>query len=332
MSALWENYKQLGFPNAEAHTFPGIVNLEVYRGDCPCNCGHCPVGRTERSQRRVKFGNASMDLGLYKKIVDEVALHPHATVRLHSVGEPLLWEGLGEIPGVHPRSVRAWIFTSAVTTDKRLLELLCESIRIIEVSVNSTDPLDYRATKGVNAFDLVSDNIRFMHEFIQKRGLPTRLIVSRVQSRDPVTDEAFVSFWKSTGWVQDAFVRSYHTYNGLLDEQTQAVQQPRHQACLVHWNRFNISVEGCAVVCFNELFKDGFDPALVYGDVKRQTIAEIWHGELVGSVRRAELSQDYTQIPMKDRLPCPTCTTCQPLFGNCQTSEHQVELLKADHG
>jgi hypothetical protein len=170
-----------------------------------------------------------------------------------------------------------------------------------------------------------------MHEFIQKRGLSTRLIASRVQSRDQVKDEAFVSFWRSTSWVKDAFVRSYHTYNGLLDERTRAVAHSRHQACLVHWNRFNVSREGRAVVCFNELFKDGFDPALVYGDVKQQTIAEIWHGELLGSVRRAELDQDYTHLAFKDSLPCPTCTTCQPLFGNRQTSEHQVEQLKADH-
>lgn len=331
MNILQENYKQLGFPNREAYTFPGIVNLEVYRGDCPCNCCHCPVGRTERRQRYVKFGKAGMDISLYKKIVDEIALYPHATVRLHSIGEPLLWDGLEKLASVHPGSVRSWIFTSAVTNDKKLLELLCENIRIIEVSVNSTDPLDYKATKGVDAFDLVSDNIRSMHEFIQKRGLPTRLIVSRVQSRQQVMDEAFVSFWKSTGWVKDAFVRSYHTYNGLLDEQTQTAHPSRHQACLVHWNRFNISREGYAVVCFNELFKDEFDPALVYGDVKRQTLAEVWHGELLESVRRAELSHDYKHIPMKDRLPCPTCTTCQPLFGNRQTSEHQVELLKADH-
>lgn len=331
MDARQQNFEKLGFPNREAFKFPGIVNLEVYSGDCPCNCGHCPVGRLERSQRRAKFGNAGMDIGLYKKIVDEIALYPHATVRLHSVGEPLLWDGLEQLASIHPKSVRGWIFTSAVTTDRKLLEMLCETITIIEVSVNSADPLDYRATKGVDAFDLVSDNIRFMHKFIQKRGRTTRLIASRVQSRDQVTDEAFVSFWRSSGLVKDAFVRSYHTYNGLLDEPAQTVQPSRHQACLVHWNRFNISREGQAVVCFNELFKDGIDPALVYGDVKQQTIAEIWHGKPLGSVRRAELDQDYTQLALKDSLPCPTCTACQPLFGKRQTSEHQVEQLKADH-
>jgi len=272
-----------------------------------------------------------MDLELYKKIVDEVAQYPHATVRLHSVGEPLMWKGLEQLPDYHQRSVKSWIFTSAVTSDKTLLKLICENIDIIEVSVNSTTPEDYRNTKGVNAFELVCENIQYMRHFIQKKGLNTRLIASRVQSNDKQKDEDFIQYWKSTGWVKDAFIRSYHTYNDLLDKLEDVDPAQKHEACLVHWSRFNISLDGYAVVCFNELFKDSIHPALIYGNVKHQTIAEIWQGESLTSLRAAELSLDYSRCSMNDHLPCRNCTSCQPLLGNRQTSEHQIELLMARH-
>ena len=61
------DFMSLGFPNKEMYEFPNITNIEVYRGDCYCSCVHCPVGTTETSRRKERFGNRGMDLALYKK-------------------------------------------------------------------------------------------------------------------------------------------------------------------------------------------------------------------------------------------------------------------------
>ena len=90
------DFKSLGFATRELYEFPNIVNIEVYRGNCPCSCVHCPVGVTNPTDRQERFGNRGIDLGLYKKIVSEIKEHPHATVRIHSVGEPVIWRDLIE--------------------------------------------------------------------------------------------------------------------------------------------------------------------------------------------------------------------------------------------
>ncbi|MBU0461209.1 MAG: SPASM domain-containing protein, partial [Nanoarchaeota archaeon] len=298
-----------------------------------CSCAHCPVGMIEPSRRNRRFGNKGASLRLYKKIIEEIVQHPSSVIRIHSVGEPLLWKDLTTAAILtKKRGVKSWLFTSAVTSDKSLLKTICENIDIIEVSVNSTDARDYEKTKGVDSFDLVLKNIQYLHLLIKNKCLSTRLIVSRVQSTDKRKDEAFVDYWKKSGLVDDAFVRTYHTYNDLLTPLQKDFR--KHEPCLVHWARFNISVAGQAIICFNEVFKESLDPSLIIGDVNRQTIADIWHGAALTALRQAELSGDYSDLPFKDALPCKDCYSCQPLSGNRQTSEHQmkqINLLRSDN-
>lgn len=327
MTGMECDYESLGFPTREVCEFPNIVNAEVYRSQCPCRCVHCPVGTTEPDMRAERFGEQGMALGLYEKIADEMSHYPGRVLRVHSVGEPLLWGNLPKALAIsHGRGVKSWIFTSAVTDDLQLLDCVCENADIVEVSANSSNSADYKATKGVDAFRLVMRNIRHMRTTI-RAGLPTRLIVSRVQSTSREADEEFVRYWKSTGLTDDAFVRSYHTYNELLPE-LQSRPACAHEPCLVHWARFNIAVDGRAVVCFNELFKPRLDPSLVLGDTNTQSIAEVWHGPELSALRKAELTADYSGLACRCALPCKNCTSCQPLHGDRKTSENQVKHLK----
>jgi len=322
------DFRLLGFKKEEEFGFPNIINIEVYRGNCYCSCVHCPVGTTEPGERKEKFGERGIDLELYKKIVAEVSRHTHSTVRIHSVGEPLIWNDLVEaLKFTHDSAVKSWIFTCAATSNTDLLEAICDNTKIVEVSVNSTTPEDYRTTKGVGAFELVSENIKRMHEYIKDRSIATRLLASRVESLDKAADNEFIRYWKSSGLVDGAFVRSYHTYNKMIPELSQG-RQYKHEACLVHWARFNISVDGYAIICFNELFKQNLEPSLILGDLKEQSIAEIWQGPKLTALRGAELSGNYSALHFGNALPCKDCYSCQPLSGNRQTSEYQIRQLE----
>jgi iron-sulfur cluster protein len=250
-------------------------------------------------------------------------------LRIHSTGEPLLWRDLsGALDIVRKAGIQSWLFTSAVTKDKAILKSICDTVSIIEVSVNSITAEDYLSTKGVDAFDLVVENIQFMRDVLGKGG-SKRLIVSRVESDRSDLDDAFVQFWKSSDLVDDAFVRSYHTYNDLLPGPACAtLASSKIGPCLVHWARFNIGLDGRAVVCFNELFKKEVHPSLILGDVNQESIADIWKGSKLTALRRAELSGDYSALPNPEVLPCKDCTHCQPLFNNDRdTSEHQLEQI-----
>lgn len=330
MSKSRIDYRSLGFPTRAMYEFPNIVNIEVYRGNCPCRCMHCPVGIMEPHKRKERFGNKGFDIELYKKIAQEISEHPHSTMRIHSVGEPLMWEKLVEaLELTRDISLKTWIFTCCVTSDMSILKSICENIDIVEVSVNSTSPEDYKATKGTDAFERVYENIGYMRNFIVSKNVSTRLIVSKVESLDRTANEEFVRYWKSSGLVDDAFVRSYHTYNNLMNKLYTGQSKPKNDPCLVHWARFNINVDGYAVICFNELFKEHLSHLLLLGDLREQKIAEIWHGYELAVLRKAELSNDYSDLLFSHTLPCKNCNFCQPLSGNKQTSEHQIKQLNS---
>jgi len=318
-----------GFKTKKEYDFPNIINVSALRGQCPCECRHCPVGSTPKKDRIKKFGSNSMDLSTFKKIVDEVSKHNHSVLRIHSVGEPLLWKDLTKaLAYTKKKRAKTWLFTSLVTNNKKNLQNLAENCSIIEVSVNSIDKSNYKNTKGIDNFDLVVENIKYLSEIIKKNNLKTRLIVSRVESLDKKYNNRFINYWKSSKLVADSFVRSYHNYNNSIkDKENKEKRKP--VPCLVHWTRFNIDYNGDAVVCFNELFKGAeADKTLVLGNINKNSIQEIWHCEKLSLIRKAQLKGDYSLINFTKNLCCIECKYCQPLNTKRTTSEYQIKQLK----
>lgn len=329
--------KSEGFRSETERYFPSIINICVLRGKCNCNCTHCPVGRISVKERIKKFSDEEMSLLTFKKIVSQTSKYQNTTIRIHAVGEPLLWKNL-EKALAYSESInqRIWIFTSLVTTNNYLLLCLAKSEAIIEVSVNSYSEEDYTKTKGINQFKVVINNIKYLSDIIKKFNLKTRLIVSRVESRSKIEDEQFLDFWLHSGLVNDAFVRSYHDYNGSIKKCGPLIKKDQEKSvkkitdpCLVHWSRLNIDTNGDVVVCFNELFKGKrIDKILKYGNIKDTSIKEIWNGNKINKIRIAQLTKNYDGSDFLKKLPCINCKFCQPLYGNRVTSENQIQKFQ----
>jgi hypothetical protein len=68
-----------------------------------------------------------MDPKLFYSIAIEINSHKNSLMRIHSVGEPLLWNGLPKALHILRESgINSWLFTCAVTSDRALLSNLCE--------------------------------------------------------------------------------------------------------------------------------------------------------------------------------------------------------------
>lgn len=324
-----KSFEELGFESQQQYAFPTIVNLCVLRGNCPCRCVHCPVGITQPKERKEKFGDISISLELFRKVVLEMSTYPHSTLRIHGVGDPIFWNGLADaLYFSQEHRVRTWLFTSLVTSDISLLEMLAQHCDIIEISLNSYDETNYKKSKGIPGFSQVIKNLETLKTSCRNNRLSTRIIVSRVESEDKSYDEAFVHFWQHSDLVDDAFIRSYHDYNHTLENKFRE-PQGKIVPCLVHWSRFNIDCDGSAVICFNELFKGRYaNESLILGNIQDQTIKEIWHDEKLNQVRRAQLAKDYTLVDFTAQLPCQDCLSCQSMKEKQNpTSEYQVKML-----
>lgn len=317
-----ENWKKYGFISPEKYEFPTIININLLSGACVCSCVHCPIGRVSPENRSSYFKCASMSIDVFRKVADEIAMHPDSVLRLHSVGEPLLWDKLIDaVQYAKAHSVKTWLFTSAAIENPEIYRILCKNVDIIEVSVNSINEDDYTKTKGANLFRTVKANIEHMCEMILSQGLSVRLICSRVQTNDPQKDQEFIEYWKNIPGISDAFIRSYHDYNGILSDEVKT--ERKKQPCLVHWGRFNIDTDGKVIVCFNELFRKNVCSDYILGSIVEDSIESIWKSEKLNTIRSFLLNHSDETIP----LPCLTCTTCQKYPPHGMTSEYQIAHL-----
>jgi len=310
----------------ENYCFPSIINACVIRGECPCRCIHCPVGLTPYNKREEKFGINHMDLNTFSNIIKQIPRTRNSTLRIHGVGEPLMWKNLREaLRIIKAKKIISWIFTCGIGP-KYLLKEIVQSCSIVEVSINSIDRENYYRTKGVDAFDEVMSNIKFMHEIIERKKLNTRLIATRVDDYDKNYNKKFVDFWKTSGIVNDAFIRTYHDYNGMLKNKKNRGRKQKIIPCAVHWKRFNIDYDGNVVICFNELFKSPHpNPQIVLGNINETTIEEIWNSEKLRLIRIAQLTGNYNILGEFIKfLPCVKCNYCQPLETRRPTSENQI--------
>ena len=307
----------------KAEIFPRIVNINVLKGSCPCKCVHCPVGQTKPSNRKKKFGDTEMNIELFKRIALEIAGHKNCVVRIHSVGEPLLWTHLSEAATfLGAKKIQSWIFTAAVTQNNKLLKILCDHISIIEISVNAIHAADYLSTKGIDAFHTVSTNIRLMSEYIKTNKLETKLLLSRVESNDKEADQTFIEYWTKTGLAADVFVRSYHNYNNLLPALNPDLSGG---PCLALWARASIDCDGTMVCCFNELFRH-YSPDVVLGKLNTKTsIRHLWQCEKLRNIRECNASGDYSALNMN--IPCKYCTSCLSMKNTQNSSEKQLNSV-----
>ena len=265
-----------GFRSEEEFNFPNIVTVCVLRGFCTAKCIHCPVGRADIPERLEKFGNKSMEPGLFKKIIDEMSRFKHSTLRVHSVGEPTLWKELPEaLKYAKQKAIAVWIFTNAITKNRELLKNLADNCAIIEVSANSFDKKNYLKTKRVDSFELVRENIEYLSGAIKKSNAKNLLLVSRVESRDKEYDRKFIEFWKKTGLVSYSLIRNYLNYTDIIADVNEKKAR-KIAPCSAHWTRFDIDCDGKAIICFHELLR-GRKPSeiLVLGDVNKTSIKKI---------------------------------------------------------
>ncbi|MEI7614738.1 MAG: radical SAM/SPASM domain-containing protein [Betaproteobacteria bacterium] len=297
-------------------SFPSIINLGIIRGICHCNCVHCPIGLTHQDIRKRMFGNLEINVNTFRRFCEEIVRH-ETTVRLHGVGEPTLHSQFPKLLEIlHQLNLKTkfWLFTDGLFPT-HLIPQLIRAVGIIEFSINSTNKQDYLATKGIDAFERVNNNIYQMRDFVKSIDASTRIVLTRVKSKFEIDNE-FIEFWTAEGF--ECFIRSYHTYSGILE--SRGINTPESlrnlPKCLVPWKRSNfdgtlLQDKLVAVTCFNILFQH---PSLIPENYKMgifpdSSLIDIWNS-LVFTEFRNKLEQNK----ITDTV-CDTCSECMTNSG-----------------
>ena len=312
------------FKNQDYKQFPVCTQVTLNHGICDSKCRSCPVGR-------VNFGDASeavkqefhysrrvsLPFAVFKQVADEVAQHPHAWLRMHSRGEPLLHPRFVDMvayakqAGV--RLVQA--FTDAITLDeKTAVSLLNAGLDVLECSVHG-HTTTYEQLMRNGKFEQVQANIVRFRRLRDNLHGPTRLVVSAVdQPLFQPEKEAHHTFWSQ--YADEVIYRPYHSWGNRIDKGCAAVPEQR-PPCSQLWKRCTISPAGKILACFNSWSEREEE---VLGDLTRPgtTIAGVWQSAHYQQIRQGHVDGAYT-------LPC--CQDCQDWAGSAWDKNSYEHLL-----
>jgi radical SAM protein with 4Fe4S-binding SPASM domain len=268
---------------------------------CPMTCVMCP--RTESMTRALGY----MDEGLFQRIIREISPYT-SKVFLHHFGDSLVHPKLGAfIHYANQYRIKSYLSTNAaLLTEKRARSLVDSGLYELVVSLDGVSAETNIAIRGKAAQDVADAErkVRYLLKYRQLRNSRTpRLIMQFVRQKlnYQETDE-WLAKWKAVEGVDEVKIKSYISWDGQDDRINALRIAPAPRAdkvvCDKPWTSVTILWDGRVVPCCFD-----YDGKYVLGDLRHQSLAEIWRGERMRSLRRAHQTGRHCDVSL-----CARCT------------------------
>ncbi len=317
------------FESRDRQQFPVCTQVTLNHGICDSRCLSCPIGR-------LNYGDASeavkaefhpqsrtfLPWEIFTRVADEVAQYPHAWLRLHSRGEPLLHPRFVDMvryaKNAGVRLVQA--FTDAITlNEEKAIAILEAGLDVLECSVHGHIET-YELLMRNGKFDRVRENVIRFRQLRDELGARTQLVVSAVdQPQFQREKEAHRAFWSQ--YADQVIYRPHHSWGNRVDGVCGSVPEVRHP-CSQLWNRCTVGPTGNVLACFNSWSET---EAEVLGNLNDpgEAIVRIWQSDRFVRIRQDHLEGHYT-------LPC--CRSCKDWTGSSWGKESYEHLLNVKLG
>jgi radical SAM protein with 4Fe4S-binding SPASM domain len=270
-----------------APRLPDIVQIES-TNLCNAKCVFCPRDEMHRRQ-------GVMDMDLYRKIVDECAALGITHVRVHNYGEPFLDKQLVEkVRYAKTRGIAevGMISNGSLITEDIARGLIDAGLDAINISIDASGKDTFERTRVHLEYDTVITNIRRLVALRNAAGRKRpRLILSFVRQDNSADEQAFIQEWRQV--ADKIHITDLHNWAGTLHAKSD-VQYP----CYRLWLTFTVLWDGRVSLCCAD-----FDGRHVLGDLRTQTMAQVWNSPMYRSVRRQHLESGGPEICRSCDLP-----------------------------
>ncbi|MFH0879296.1 MAG: radical SAM protein [Lentisphaerota bacterium] len=313
LKAAFQHAARVLAMNQETPDFPPVVYIEPTNA-CNCNCVICP-----RQNMTRKTGKMAM--GLFLKILDDIALAGPSEIHLFNFGEPTIHPELAAmIRACRERKLTASFQTNGINLQReKVLEWLEAGLTYLGVSVNGLNAGEYETIRPGHSFAQLRENLMTLRKIIDESGHACQVhIAAQVTKQDVAARNADVETYKRTWFpVADSLsifgISEYdHVYmvsgNQMSENQLEGrIRKPDASVrCTEPFDRLVIKWDGRATVCCVD-----YDARMVVGDFTTQSLREIWHSPKLNNIRATMRTQNFSRLPL--------CRSCPKFYSESFT-------------
>lgn len=290
-----------------SYDFPIHLFIETTNA-CNLKCKFCA-----RTGKKFEIGN--MDFNLFKKIIDEADRYGSRTFSLHLFGEPLLTKNLFKMTGYIKKVNKnntIFLTTNGTLLNKETAQSIIEAgIDKISISFSGAKKETYQEATGFDHLERVEKNIINLIELKKKNKTSQPIIYLRmVLGKNNINEKKiFEDKWKNKPIVLE--IRAAHNFGGNCPEASFIKDKKKRYPCYHLWLSPAIHWNGDVSICC-----DDWGKKTVLGNIKNQTIQEIWNSKKIKQYRQSHLKGNYHQVPLCEK--CDVWTMYEDIFFDWQ--------------
>ena len=184
------------------------------------------------------------------------------------------------------------ISNGSLITEPIARQMIEAGLDAINISVDAGGKETFERTRVHLKYDTVIGNIRTLARLRKELGKRRpRLILSFVRQDNSAEEQAFIDEWKQI--ADKIHITELHNWAGTLNTRSD-VQYP----CYRMWLTFTVLWDGRVSLCCAD-----FDGRQILGDLRTQTIAEVWNSPPYRGARRLHLESGGPEICQSCDLP-----------------------------
>lgn len=330
----WKNFQDILISTKGYHPksdmshrpFPSVVQIQTLNA-CNASCIMCPYGKMS-----TRPNSGRMDDALWDKIVNEILEHDEVGTFIPMLqNEPFLdVQILNKVKQFKEKAQRR-VLVELITHGGLLSTETIEAIRysnldILSISIDSIHKEIYEKIRVGLDYDLVMSNI----DHLIKAKLKTKVAIRMVRqtaNRNEVKE--FVAFWKARGL--ETVLWDVGNRSGAVPhfESLKVPKEKEPWYALVSTSFLKRVLPHCPVPFYmtsllhnGDLLVCGFDwkHELILGNVRHQTIAEIWNSDQMKEIRRLHYEKKAKNINL-----CNSCSIWQTTW-DAKKPVHSEEI------
>jgi MoaA/NifB/PqqE/SkfB family radical SAM enzyme len=295
--------------------FPEVISIES-SSHCNADCIMCPREQLTRSK-----GNMRMDL--YHKIIDECATFKRQVrlIQPFMFGEPFINKQLVEMiqytKSKLPRTPINVSTNGSLINPAKAQAIIDSGLDKINIDIDGATKGTFEDVRiGLN-YDEVVENAKHLMALKRKLRSKTPEITVTIINMDQ-TQHEIDDFKEQWALVADhVVVQSYTTWTGSVEDRNVGDQADASYTggftfpCKHPWEEFVIANDGKVSICCLD-----FDFKVVVGDVSKQSIWDIWHGDQLNMVREKMVDNKYHELDI--------CSQCNNYIFQTECTWHNV--------